>query len=168
MVPPPTAGTPPPAQNDAGSQAPNSAEGPAAKPDPWAPLLLQVDELREYFSYYLGARADLVRARVRRFVFAAIALFIGAVAAATFAATSAALLLVGLGEGLGRLLGDRIWLGNSLVGALVLIFIGLGGLLAARWLSNTSRLRTTRTYAQRRERQRRQFGRDVSSRTRPH
>ena len=56
-------------------------------------------------------------------------LFMGAVVAATFAATAAALLLIGLGAGLGRPLGDRIWLGNLLIGALrFLALAGLGGI----------------------------------------
>jgi hypothetical protein len=106
--------------------------------------------------------------RIRRLIIASLLVLLGAVVAATLAATASALLLVGLGEGLGRLLGDRVWLGNLLIGVLVLVLAGLGSLWAARWLNNTSRLRTFRNYAQRRERQRRQFGRDVSSRSRPH
>jgi hypothetical protein len=170
MVSPPTdADTPPPADSDAEPQAPKSADRAAnAKPDLWSPLLLHVDELREYFYYYLGARADLVRAHARRLVLAALLVLVGAVVAATLAATATVLLLIGLGEGLGRLLGERVWLGNVLTGALVLATAGVGGLWAARWLINNSRLRTIRSYAQRRERQRRQFGRDVSSRARSH
>ena len=174
VTPPPAADKPPTADRDADRKTQRPADtnsatlNDAAGPDLWAPLLLQVDELREYFSYYLGARADLVRMRVRRLIIVALLTLVAAVVAATLAATAAALLLVGLGEGLGRLLGERIWLGNLLTGALVLVLAALGALVAARWLNKTSRLRIIRSYAQRRERQRRQFGRDVSSRARSH
>jgi hypothetical protein len=172
MVPPsPAAGTPPPADRkadgQAGGQGSTSSDQQSAPPDPWAPLLLQVDELREYFSYYLGARTDLFRARVRRLVTLTLFIFVAAVATATFAATAAALVLVGLGAGLGELLGGRIWLGNFIIGASVLIVTALGGLGATRWLNNSSRLKTIRSYAQKREHQRREFGRDVSSRAQP-
>jgi amino acid transporter len=155
------------ADGQAGSQGSTTAGQQSAPPDPWAPLLLQVDELREYFSYYLGARTDLFRARVRRLVTLAILLFVATVATATFAATAAALVLVGLGTGLGELLGGRIWLGNLIIGASILIITALGGLGATRWLNNASRLKTIRSYAQKREHQRREFGRDVSSRAKP-
>ncbi|HEX4149706.1 MAG TPA: phage holin family protein [Pirellulales bacterium] len=161
---PQAAGRSPVVDDDANSS--ESADPRTPPPDPWAPLLLQVDELREYFSYYIGARTDLFRARLRRLVVAAVSIFVVAVAAATFAATASALVLVGLGAGLGELLGGRIWLGNALVGVLVLVVVGLGGVGATRWLNTSSRMKTIRSYAQRRERQRRQFGRDVSSR--PH
>ncbi len=168
VTPSPATGTPPPADGETARHPPKCAEGTTAGSDPWAPLLLQFDELREYFSYYLGARADLLRMRVRRLVVAALLVIVGVVVVATLAATAAALLLVGLGEGLGRLLGERIWLGNLLTGALVLVLAALGGLGALRWLNITSRLRTIRSYEQRRKRQRRQFGRDISSRARSH
>ena len=162
----PAAGTPQ-ADREVDAQGQTSQDKQSAPPDPWAPLLLQVDELREYFSYYLGARTDLFRARVRRLVTLALLIFVATVAAAAFAATAVTLVLVGLGTGLGELLGGRIWLGNFIIGAAVLLAIAVGGLAGTRWLNNSSRMKTIRSYAQKREHQRREFGRDVSSRAQP-
>ena len=105
----------------------------------------------ESISRITSGLAPICSARRGRLITAAVMIFVATVAAATFAATASALVLIGLGSGLGELLGGRTWLGNTLVGALVLIVIGLGGVGAARWLNYSSRMKTIRSYAQRRD-----------------
>ena len=162
MVSPSTAaGTPPLPDSEATGQSPKSAGAREGNPDPWCRYFCSSMSCENTSRIILAlGRIWFARAFAESSSHALLA-FVGAVAAATFAATAAALMLIGLGQGLGELLGGRMWLGNVLAGAVVLSLVARGGLLAARWLNNSSRLRTIRSYAQRRERQRRQFGRDV-------
>jgi hypothetical protein len=133
-------------------------------PNPWEPLVRHIQELLEYFSYYLSVRADQARFRVRRLLLVVMAGVMAACVAIACVVTAAVLFLAGFAEMLGRLFGDRIWLGNIVTGVLFLGALGLGIVYLARRITHTSFRRTVQKYAERRDRQRSQFGRDVSPR----
>ena len=118
-------------------------------------------ELKEYISYMLSARADGVKASIRKIGLYAALGAIGAVAAVTAIAMSVVLLLLGAAGGIGAALGGQTWIGGLIIGAAVLALIGGGAYLFVARMLKSSRSRTVKKYEQRQTRQRGQFGRDV-------
>lgn len=134
-------------------------------PNPWSPLRENLRELIDYAAYYLSVRADQVRLRVRRIVLAIVFGLMGAVVGTALLVTAAVIFLTGIGEGLGWLLGGRIWLGNLIVGLAVLVLTTLMLVVASRRIIKTSRTRTVEKYATLRQQQRQEHGHDVGSRS---
>jgi len=139
---------------------------PAETPELLTALAEHLRELQEYAAYYLSAQADRLRLQVRNLVIALVLATLALTVAASLAATAAVLLLVGIGQGLGQLFGGREWLGFLATGLGLLV----GSSLVAWWLvhriSRSSFAETMHKYAVRQAEQQREFGRDVSSRTR--
>jgi phosphotransferase system glucose/maltose/N-acetylglucosamine-specific IIC component len=118
-------------------------------------------ELREYFSYYTAARLDSLKSSIRRLVLWVAVLFIALLAVAGLVITAVVLICNGICDALTWLLHSRA-LGEILTGGLLLVglffaaYLGLG-LMHQFWHSQT-----VLKYQARRQRQREQFGRDVS------
>lgn len=144
-------------RDDASSS--NSTHGTAA--DLFAPLMAHLNEFLEYAAYYLSARADLVKAKVRKVVLWTMAGLIAAVAGATALVVAVAMLLIGIAGGLGELMGNRPWAGYLVTGAaLAAVVFGTLRLLLPQWLVQ-SRKQTKEKYDRRRQSQRTRFGHDV-------
>ena len=79
-------------------------------------------------------------------------------------ATAAGLMIVGIAEGLGRLFGDRYWLGDLVTGLLVLSVIGGAAWFMMKKLTGSWRSQTVKKYEQRKQTQRVRFGHDVKDR----
>jgi hypothetical protein len=123
-----------------------------------ASLLRQVAEVHEYLIHYLEARKDKAQLTARRLI--VITGIVGALAVAWMAMILFAimLLLTGVSEGVGIILGGRRWLGETLVGGGVLaclLFVTCVGIL---WWNHASRLRTIRKYERRQKIKRSKFG----------
>ncbi len=146
-------GDPPPSSGTNG-------EKPAS--DAFRRLILQVGELREYVSYLVAARVDAIKASARKIAVLAALGVVGLVALVALVATSVVLLLTGFSEGLGILVGGRLWLGNLIIGLFFLVLLFGGGLVAMGYVKKVSRERTIRKYEERQGRQRARFGRDVT------
>jgi hypothetical protein len=116
-------------------------------------------ELREYASYLAAAKADAVKFSLKKAAFFAVLGAVAGVAALALIATAAALLLKGFSGGLGVLLGDRLWLGDLIAGAAVLIGLLLGLAAAGGILKRASLKKTIDKYEKRQERQRERYGR---------
>jgi len=115
-------------------------------------------ELLSYARYWLRAEAQIAGAELSAALIAAI----GRLAAlAALIVTAVVLLLVGCAAGLGEWTGRR-WLGNIIVGAVTLAC----ALVATRRRRRADHRRTEQKYADMREEQRRNFGRDVRDRAR--
>src|SRR5260221_2932183 len=85
-----------------------------------------IDELKEYASYYVAAKVDGVKRTVRHIGLYEALGVVGLIAGGAIVATAAGVLIVGLGQGLSRLVGDRHWLGDIVTGIVVLALIGVG------------------------------------------
>ena len=83
-------------------------------------------ESREYLSCYLEAKTDSDNRPVRNVRLWMVLSALGCVAVAGLIVIASWLMLSGIAEGLGVLLGDRSWLGNSVTGFLTLAGLGLG------------------------------------------
>src|SRR6185295_9149831 len=114
-------------------------------------LVDQIRELREQFVLLVAAKIDSIRLTARRLVIACVLGLLGLVILATYLVTSTVLVIVGIGEGLGSLFGDRLWLGHLTTGLGLLGILGIGGYLALRRATRASRERTVDRYARRRE-----------------
>jgi uncharacterized membrane protein len=149
----------PPEERGDAPHVDGTAHGSAA--DLFAPLSAHLHELKEYASYYLAARTDLVRAKVRKLVVYAVLGIIAAIVAVTALVVAVVLVLHGIAGGLGELIANRPWAG-SLVTGLVLLAIVFGSLklIAPQWFA-ISRRKVKEKYDRRRQAQRERFGHDV-------
>lgn len=129
--------------------------------DAFDELLRHLGELREYFSYYLSARADGVKMGLRRIGLLAAMGIMGFVAGAALIVTTIVLLLRGMAGGLGRLFGGMQWLGELVTGVFFLIVLTWGLYFAWSRTTTSWRKATVKKYDQRKNWQREQFGRDV-------
>jgi hypothetical protein len=137
----------------------------ASSPDSLRRLTTQLGELREYTAYYVRAKVDRFKLSLRQAVSSTALILILAFALCAVICVSIWLLLSGLAEGVGRVLGDRLWLGNVLVAALV-----LSGLGATIWILLVRRekreyLNTVKQYEQRCRDQKAKFGQSVQERS---
>jgi hypothetical protein len=121
-------------------------------------------EIREYFAYYVAARKDSTTASIKRaIIFAALGL-VAVVVGFGLLIYAAVLFLRGGAHGLSVLLGTGPWLGELIVGVLVLTAAGLAAWLFVKRLFRKSMQRTLQRYEQRQTQQRHDFGQNVSDR----
>jgi hypothetical protein len=124
----------------------NQAQQSAAKQ--WAQHL---EELQAYVGLYAAAHADLIRARIRA---AAVNLALGT--AAGVAGLAALVVCVymalrGISGGLAELLGNRAWAGDLIVGAGLLLVVGLSTRTYLSMQAHAAARRTKDEYARRRQ-----------------
>jgi hypothetical protein len=159
---------PPPSSPSGNGRRP---EEPLPEDDPHNPAAraihdvpIYIAELKAYARHFISAKIDGVKATVRQMVMYTA---LGMVALLTtggvlFAAIF--LLLSGLAMGLGRLFGGRYWLGNLVVGVVVLGGVWLGVRMMVKKLIRAGRLKTEQKYDRKQLEERREFGRDVHER----
>jgi len=162
---PPVGGGPTPI--DPPSPPPNPPEtddthNPAAQA--FARIKGDLEELKEYGSYYVATKVDGVKRTIRNVGLYAALGVVGLTAGGAIVATAAGLLIVGLAEGLGRLFGDRYWLGDIVAGLIVLGVVGGAAWFMMRKLTGAWRSQTVKKYEQRKQSQRERFGHDLSNR----
>jgi hypothetical protein len=129
-------------------------------------------ELKEYASYYIAAKADGIKASFRNLgLFAVLGIVAMMVGGATVV-TATVLLLTGIANAIGEIFRhdavapDRTWVGEIVVGLLILGGIGIGTMLFMKKFTAASRERTVKKYESRQQQQRVQYGHDVHERAR--
>jgi hypothetical protein len=121
-------------------------------------------ELKEYFSYYLSAKSDAMKASMRNLgVMAALGVLALAVGVA-LVVTATVLLCIGIAQALAAAMHGTTWAGNLIVGAGLLLIVFGGAILGSRMLASAARKRTVQKYELRQELQRQQHGRTVAER----
>jgi hypothetical protein len=167
----------PPPQSPDAAEAPATeapaADAPGADPPTAAPaepslgsIPDYLGELKSYATYWLAAKIDLLRLRIKRAIIYAILAVIGLIAAIALIVTAAVLLLVGLAGLIGNALGHRAWAGDLIVSLLVLGGIVIGVYAGVNWFLGVSRKATEQKYENKRNQQRSEHGRDVNQRAR--
>jgi hypothetical protein len=151
-----------PGQNRWEESREEAPENPAAAAARAVPVFLA--EIKAYGRHFLGAKADGFIATAKKIAIYAALGVVGLLAAAGIVFTACFLLLRGLASILGRALWHQEWLGDVLVGLLVLGGIALGLKIGIGRFTRASRLKTEQKYEGHRIRQRVQFGRDVRDR----
>jgi len=120
-------------------------------------------ELKEYISYYVAAKKDGISATFRNLGLMIGLGLLGLLVGGGILVTAAVLLLTGLAGGIGAIF-DRPWLGQLIVG-----FVLVAGVMgAALWFymrsTKAARERTVKKYELRKRQQREQFRTDVAER----
>lgn len=124
-------------------------------------------ELKDYVGYFLAAKMDGIRLSVRNLGLYAVLGTLGLIAGGAIVVTSAVLLLTGLAGAIGAIFDpDKPWVGEILVGLLVLGGLAGGTVLMMKKLTKASRERTVKKYESRQRQQRVEYGHDVAERGR--
>ena len=147
-----------------GSAATNAGptqDGAAEASEPWQPLLRDFELLRELFSHYSAARADLVRARVRGVVARVVGLLVAGLLLVTVLIAAVVLTLSGLAHALATAAGNRLWVGQLGVGGGILLLAASVCLVGAKWSARRNLQQLREKYEHRRELQRQRFGTEV-------
>jgi hypothetical protein len=112
------------------------------EPDVLKRLPRQPRASREFLSCYVDAKTDSTNHPVQKASRSIALAALGFVAVGGLILMASWLLLSGMAEGLGLLLGDKSWLGNSVTGFLTLACLGLGIYYTVARRKRASRERT--------------------------
>ena len=145
-------------------------DGNGAEPSPgeaFKNVARDLGELKEYVSYFLAAKMDGIKASVRNLGLYAVLGMVGLIAGGAIIVTAAVLLLTGLAGAIGAIFDpDKPWVGQLVVGLLVLGGLAGGVVLFMKKLTKASRERTVKKYESRQRQQRVDYGHDVAERGR--
>ncbi|HEX8915697.1 MAG TPA: phage holin family protein [Humisphaera sp.] len=123
-------------------------------------------EIREYAGYYASVQADAMKSKATwAGVYAALGL-LGAVIGMAVLATAAVLFVTGLAGALSALFGTGPWLGQLIIGFLLLAGVGVGALVGIKVVRTSLKRKLMAKYEQRHQEQRERFGADVVQRSR--
>jgi hypothetical protein len=132
--------------------------------DVWAEIVDRWRELREYAGYYIAANIDRLRLTGRTaLMWSILGLVVGLIAVSIVAAASV-LLIVGLATGLGELMGGRIWLGQLVVSATILLAASGGAWFVLRRSLRNYQRTIVQKYELRKEEERTEYGTNVEQR----
>jgi len=127
-------------------------------------LQQQIAELREYLAHFVSAKVDGVVLSIRQLAMWGILGVAGVIALAGLIITALVLLLDGAATGVALLLGGRLWLGQILVGGVVLALLALGMILGMRAWQRRWHRQKVQQYDERQLQQRHVFGHSVADR----
>ena len=127
---------------------------------------LRVRELIAFASYYAAAQVDRVKLTAIN-----IAMFVvlGAIAAftgLTVVITASVLLVVGISQAIGAVLGGRMWAGYLITSVVVLGSLFVGTVVAFKIVTKSTRGKLVAAYEQRKHEQRSDLGTDVEQESR--
>lgn len=125
-----------------------------------------LNELKTYATYFLSAKVDGYKATAKRIAILAGLGVVGLFVTIGILFSAAFLLLAGLANALGALLGGHVWAGQLIVGFLILAGVGVGALIVLKKVTAASKKQTELKYASKRNEQRVEFGHDVHDRAR--
>ena len=144
---------------------PNGHDAGPSPAEAWKEVGSRIAEVKEFASYYVGAKLDGIKVSVRNLgIYAALGI-VGLIAASAVITTSVVLLLCGLAWAIGAIFEhDRPWVGAIVVGLLVLGGLAGGIIFGMKKLTNTFRKQLVQKYENRQRDQRINFGEDVRGR----
>jgi hypothetical protein len=155
------------------SNAPHSTTNPCNTPegdlansqkDSLQQLMTQLGELREYSAYFVRAKIDRFKLTLRRAATLSLLIVLATFAAFATVFVSVWLLLFGLAEGVGSILGGRVWLGNVIVAIVVLSSVSVTGWLLSRRRARSEYSKTAAEYERRQQDQKAKYGHSVQER----
>lgn len=121
-------------------------------------------ELREYAGYFVSTKVTGLKSSLRSIVIYAALGIVGLAVFCGLLIAAAVYVLRGAAHGLGMLMGGRLWLGELIVGAVVLLGVAVVIVIGLKRVAGASRKRTVEQYEERQRAQRVQFGHDVEDR----
>jgi hypothetical protein len=123
----------------------------------------RIAEVKEYILYYVAVQADAAKLAVRNAAIYAVLGIVALLAAGAAVVIAVALLLVGIARGIGEWL-HHPWLGDLIVGIVILAAIALGAKIALSGMTRSFRKNTVKKYESLQRQQRSRFGHDVEER----
>ena len=102
-----------------------------------------------------------MRVSARNAVFYAVLGILGAVILLAMVVTAVVMTCVGLAQAMSAMLGHHVWLGNLIIGVLLLAGTIAAAFLIKGGMDQKSEQQTAKKYANRRQQQRAQFGEDI-------
>lgn len=117
-------------------------------------------EFGEYTKYLVGLEVDKAKLMAEKTAFYAVLGVIGLAVLVGFLAVGTGLLLIGIAGLIGHALGN-FWIGATIVGLLMFILPGVGVYFAWNYLNKKAYKALRLKYADRRQRQKHMFGRDI-------
>jgi membrane protein implicated in regulation of membrane protease activity len=127
-------------------------------------LQQQIAELREYLAHFVSAKVDGIVLSVRQMVMWGVLGVAGLLCLAGLVITAVVLLLDGAATGIALLLGGRLWLGQMIVGGVVLALLTFGMILGMRTWQRRWHQQKVQQYDERQLQQRVTFGHSVADR----
>ena len=127
--------------------------------------LRAVQELLAYVRLLISAKLDRAKLSAMMLLLYAVLGVFGAAAGVTVVVTAVVLLLVGAAHGIGALLGGRDWLGDLIVGFVLLAVLTLSITSFLERFVVASRKRTEQKYKSKHSQERQEFGHDVNDRS---
>ena len=150
----------------AADNAGNGADG-ASPAEGLKDAAARLAELKEYATYFVGAKVDGLKLTLRNIALYAVLGIVGGIVGIGLLITAAALLLTGLAGAIGAIFNpDRPWVGGIVVGLLVLVGTFGGVIYLMKSLTGSSRKRTIEKYENRKRDERHLYGHDVAERAR--
>ena len=146
------------------SRATNGAARDASAGEAFGDASKRFGEIREYLAYYVAVQTDAMKLRLRNGLFYAVLGIVALLAASAAVVVAVTLLLTGIAHGLGSLLGSRDWLGDLIVGIVILGVIAIAARVGINMTIGSSRKKTVEKYESRKRDQRNRFGHDVQQR----
>lgn len=141
-----------------GSASTATARGPEAVER----LAGQVGDLLQYAARYLAARIDGAKVQVRNLLLALAAGIAGLTLVCALIGTACVLLVLGCAQGIGELLGGRMWAGYMVVGLGALTTLTGGGWMGLRLFQRTAMKQTVARYERQQHEQPKRRGHDAA------
>jgi len=120
------------------------------------------DQLTEYVGYYVSAKLDALKLKATNAAILAVLGIVALLAGAALVVTAVVYLVRGIAEALTALFAGHAWIGDLVTAILLLGALAGSIMYVMRKITNTSRERTVKKYAARKQQQRARFGEDVS------
>jgi len=153
------------AAKSAGANGSHDADKPNPAAAAFASLKSNVEELKEYASYYMAAKSDGFRQSLKNVALYAGLGVLGMIIGAGILVTASVLLVLGIAHGLATLFGS-LWLGELVTAIVLLGGIGIGAWLMIKKITGNWKTALKKKYEERKASQRARFGRDVADRAR--
>lgn len=133
----------------------HDGDSPDATPgESFSAAMKHLAEVQAYARQFVSAKLAGIKLSIRNVVIYAILGVVALLTGGAMVVTAASLIVVGLSQWIGHLLGDRAWAGNLIVGALILgLTVGVA-MFAVRKIFNVSREATVKGYERRLKQQR--------------
>jgi hypothetical protein len=132
--------------------------------DAFAAISTRWSELREYASFYIAANVDQLRLSARTTAMWAILGIVVALVASSIVAAGSVLFVIGLSNAVGHLLDGRIWLGQLLVGLVILAAASVGVWFVVDRQVRAYRRAMKMKYELRKQNERAEYGTDIEER----
>lgn len=126
-----------------------------------------VAQILEYVSFYISAKLDALKLSARNVAIYAVLGILGMLAGIALIVMAVVMLCMGIAQSISALFRTGPWLGNLATAILLLGGLVIGVMVGMRKLSGTSRERTVKKYAARKQQQRAKFGEDVGTKRGP-